>query len=58
MKEIMTHLEYMNRYKFRLNHINPMIEKGLVSMLFPDKPNHQDQKYITTEKGKEICHQE
>ena len=57
MKEMMIHLEYMNRYKFRLNHIKPMIEEGLLTMLFPEKPNHQDQKYITTEKGKEICHQ-
>ena len=54
MKEIMNHLEYKNRYKFRLNYIKPMLEEGLLSMIFPDNPTHQEQKYITTEKGKEI----
>ena len=52
MKEIMIQIEYKNRYKFRLNYIKPMLEEGLLSMTFPDNPNHQDQKYITTKKGK------
>ena len=52
MKEIMNQIDYKNRYKFRLNYIKPMLEEGLLSMTFPDNPNHQDQKYITTIKGK------
>jgi len=28
-----------------------------VTIYCQDNPYHQDQKYITTEKGKEICHQ-
>ena len=53
MKEIMTHSEYKNLKKFRLNHIKPLLEEGWLSMTFPDNPNHQDQKYVTTEKGRE-----
>jgi len=54
MVEIMSHLGYVDRKKFRLNHIKPLLEDGLLSMTFPNIPNHQDQKYITTDKGKEI----
>jgi len=35
-----------------------MLEKELLSMTFPKKPNRQEQKYITTQKGKEISYQE
>jgi ATP-dependent DNA helicase RecG len=55
MKEIMSHLGYKHRQNFRLHHIKPMLEEGLLSMTFPENPNHQEQKYITTEKGKELC---
>ena len=35
-----------------------LLDEGLLSMTFPDRPNHQEQKYIITEKGKEICCQD
>jgi ATP-dependent DNA helicase RecG len=54
MKEIMIHLGHRNRQKFRNYYINPLLEKGLLSMTFPDNPTHQEQKYVTTEKGREI----
>ena len=54
----MNHLGHKDRQKLRLNHIKPLLDEGLLSMTFPDKPNHQEQKYITTEKGKELCNQE
>ncbi|MGB4205701.1 MAG: DUF4062 domain-containing protein [Bacteroidales bacterium] len=38
---------------FRENYINPAIELGLIEMKFPDIPNHPQQKYLLTEKGKE-----
>jgi len=49
----MNYLGYKHRYKFQLNYIKPLLEEGLLSMTFPDNPKHQNQKYITTEKGKE-----
>ena len=54
MKEIMNYLGHKNKQKFRIHYINPLIEEGLLSMTFPDNPNHMGQKYITTEKGKNI----
>jgi len=54
MKEIMNHLGHKHRQNFRFCYIKPLLEEGLLSMVFPDNPNHQRQKYITTEKGKEI----
>jgi len=36
------------------NNIAPAINAGLITMLFPDKPKSRNQKYITTDKGKEI----
>jgi len=53
MKEIMHHLGHKHKQTFRLNYIKPLLDAGLLSMTFPDNPNHQAQKYITTEKGKE-----
>jgi hypothetical protein len=54
MKDIMTLLGHKHKQTFRLNHIKPMLEDGMLSMTFPDNPNHQNQKYITTEKGKTV----
>jgi len=53
MKDIMNLLGHKHKQTFRLNYIKPLLEEGLLSMIFPDNPNHQNQKYITTEKGKE-----
>ena len=55
MKDIMSIFEYKNRSKFRRYYIKPLLDEGLLSMTYPDNPNHKEQKYIITEKGKEIC---
>ena len=47
MSEIMSHLGYKDRKNFRLNYIKPLLDKGLLSMSFPDSPNHQEQKYFS-----------
>jgi ATP-dependent DNA helicase RecG len=52
MKDIMNLLGHKHKQTFRLNYIKPLIEEELLSMTFPENPNHRDQKYITTEKGK------
>ena len=54
LKDIMNYLGYRHKYFFLLNHIQPIIEKGMLAMVFPDKPKHRKQKYITTEKGKSL----
>ena len=50
----MKHFGYKDRKHFRLSHLKPLIEEGFLSMTFPDIPNHQEQKYVTTEKGKDF----
>ena len=35
-------------------YLNPAIEQGLVTMLYPDSPRHPKQKYLLTEKGKMV----
>jgi predicted HTH transcriptional regulator len=54
MNDMMEYLRHSDRKHFRRNYINPLLEKGLLSMTFPDKPNHQEQKYVTTKKGKKF----
>ena len=51
LKDLLNHSGYKDRKRFRLNHIQPLIEGGLLSMIFPEKPKHRKQKYVTTEKG-------
>ena len=51
INDIMNHLGYKDSKNFRFKHIKPLIEEKLLSMTFPNNPNHQEQKYITTKKG-------
>jgi hypothetical protein len=52
--EILENLKLSNRStNFKVN-VFPAIDKGLLEMTIPDKPKSKHQKYITTEKGKEI----
>jgi len=57
MIEIMTHFGYRHKHTFRQNHIQPLLEEGLLSMTIPENPKHRKQKYITTEKGKATIHE-
>ncbi len=40
-----------NRENFMEYSLNPAINGGFVSMLYPDKPHHPRQKYMLTVKG-------
>ena len=53
-KEIMDLLGISMHTNNHERHIVPLLEKGFIAMTFPDKPNNKNQKYITTEKGKEL----
>jgi ATP-dependent DNA helicase RecG len=53
-KELMQKLKYKNRDHFRKNILVPAINKKLIEMTIPDKPNSSKQKYRLTEKGKQF----
>ena len=57
-KEIMDKLNISVHPKNYQRHIVPLLKKGLLSMTLPDKPNSKHQKYIVTEKGKELLRNE
>ena len=46
-KEIMEYMEYKHARNFTLLYLKPLLEKGLLQMTIPEKPNHKNQKYIT-----------
>ena len=52
--EIQNVLGLKNRENFVLNYINPAIEQGYLTMMFPQSPNHPNQLYYLTEKGVEM----
>jgi len=49
--QIMTHVGLKNRTFFRKNHIDPLLENGILKMSYPDKPKHPKQAYVLTEIG-------
>ena len=51
LKGLMEKVGLKHRPTFIDNYINPVIETGIVKVLYPDKPNHPRQKYLLTEKG-------
>lgn len=53
-KEIQQALELKHEGNFRENYLEPALEIGVIEMKYPDSPNHPKQKYLVTEKGKEI----
>jgi ATP-dependent DNA helicase RecG len=50
----MTAMNLKNRGNFLDNYLNPAVEAGLVVPLHPDQPKHPRQKYLLTEKGKQL----
>ncbi|MCI8519276.1 MAG: hypothetical protein HFJ51_04210, partial [Clostridia bacterium] len=45
-KEIADNFEYKNIKGLKKNHLQPLIEKGLLQMTIPEKPTSSKQKYI------------
>jgi len=52
--ELMAVVHRTNRSTFREAVINPLLDKGLLEMTIPDKPNSSKQKYRITPKGKDL----
>jgi ATP-dependent DNA helicase RecG len=53
-QEIQEELELKDRVNFKQNYLDPALEIGVIELKYPDSPNHPKQKYLVTEKGKEI----
>jgi ATP-dependent DNA helicase RecG len=51
ISEIMELFEVNDRSKFKKKHLNPILDKGLIELLYPTTPQHRNQKYKTTQKG-------
>ena len=50
-KAIMEKMQLKGRDNFLNLYLNPAIESGLVTLLYPDKPRHSRQRYFLTVKG-------
>jgi predicted HTH transcriptional regulator len=51
--EIQSALGLKHRENFVLKYLNPAIEQNYIEPLYPDVPNHPQQKYRLTEKGRD-----
>ena len=51
MKQLMEICSVKHRPSFIENYVKPAIEKGIIKLLYEDKPNHPRQKYLLTIKG-------
>ena len=52
--EIQNLLGLKNRKNFLLNYLNPALEQNCIELIYPDSPNHPQQKYCLTAKGLEL----
>ena len=48
--ELMDFLNLSHNHTFRQNYLHPAIEKGLIELTIPDKPNSSKQKYVLQQK--------
>jgi len=51
--ELQAHMGFRDRKHFQTAYLRPMLEAGWLARTIPDKPNSRNQRYITTEKGKQ-----
>ena len=49
--DIQNTLGLKHRASFVENYLNPALQYGYIEMMFPDNPNHPQQRYTLTEKG-------
>jgi len=51
--ELQALMGFRDRKHFQTAYLRPMLEAGWLARTIPDKPNSRNQRYITTEKGKQ-----
>lgn len=51
VKSIMDKMQLKGRDNFLNKYLNPALDSGFVTLLYPDSPRHPRQKYFLTEKG-------
>jgi hypothetical protein len=49
--ELMQHMGLKHRFSFRTLYLIPAIKAKMIEMIFPDKPNTENQKYKLSELG-------
>ena len=54
LAELMAEFKQVNRGRFKSSCLDILIRAGLATPTIPDKPNSRFQKYVLTEKGKEL----
>ena len=54
LSELMTEFGQTNRTRFKSSCLDILIRAGLATPTIPDKPNSRFQKYVLTEKGKQL----
>ncbi len=52
--EIIDSLGLKNREHVRKEYVKPALQNGIIAALYPDKPNHPNQKYYLTDKGHQL----
>lgn len=52
--ELMNSVGQTNRTRFRKQVLKPLIDAELIAMTIPDKPQSSRQRYVITEKGREV----
>ncbi|MHA1765524.1 MAG: ATP-binding protein [Promethearchaeota archaeon] len=53
-REIQEYLNLKDREYFRSAILRPLLDEGILEMLYPNTPNSPKQKYMTTKEGKEL----
>jgi predicted HTH transcriptional regulator len=54
LQDIQERLGLKHRGNFKVNYLEPAINQGYISMLFPETPNRPDQRYLLTPNGNEL----
>ena len=53
-KEMLDNIEDITFKQLKNKYLQPLLDIGLIAMTMPDKPTSKNQRYILTEKGKDI----